>query len=985
MKAILKKYIFISCICFSELVFGSPTIFDKSKYETMIDLSKVKMTDESVNSTIKEMARKKNYRSLVAKQKGKKLFYFGEEGKTIKTLELDMTNKSAIKSWADLKSKYINYVDQLELRSEFVTDVKKILEYYGYTIVDVDLEVTKSARGVSYVAHVYKGKQCIVSNIEKSFKNNSGINIDIKAGDICNLDKISGKIEKFVEKVKDKGFHKAIVNLSRIEYNDDRTEAAIYLSGYLGVHFKYQVVEAKKTGFLSTFLGFAYKDNPLDGIKNKYTTEQSVFYRIKNFYINRGYYDVVVNEPTKQKDSNGFLSIIYNVVPGPLYTIGHIKFIGNRAFTNGHLLQISDEQYRVAKNNTYNEQELDRYIELLYGFYFSKGYWDTTIQKVNFVDRLRNKINLTFRIKEGKKYILNKVLLEGNHSIDRQEFLLESFAQPKKPISPDNISLLEKEILSKYNSKAFLSSAISLDFVRYKNSPDKVEVVDILVNIDEGKKYKIESVIINGLETISPKFIKQFFDFAEGDLYLLDKVESSRKQLLNLGVFVTVNFSKRIIHDNSLDYIPVLVYVDLKESNKGDISFGPGYDFKSGLLYNMEFMYKNPFGKAHKFLFSGSVSEEKQQPLISIDNSYNKKSVRLGTFIGITHFNPVFFNKRISQQINLFDRRSSSSDEGASLWVNSKEFKLRFEYNMDFLFDGLRIFWHYNFLQSIEEGEAKDRIALLSIANTNYSVFGLGFSLDRRDDKALPQSGFYVELNFDFANTLFLGDYRYLKNKFLFSYYFKIYEHYVFAFHFVDESYRFVERVNYTDSDKFISRAQRFFINTADKVRGFKNDIGPYSQKLSKGGDKKAIGGTQKALGGTQSLVYKFEFRIYKIWSILGLTLFLDGGNTFFSKEESEDINRYYFDQFNLDQNNHYETRDFDIRPSLPGLVTNPVDFIFSQYHSLGLSLNVALPIGVLNASVSYPISEPRESTWSRIDSKPLNNIKLEFSLGTFF
>ena len=63
----------------------------------------------------------------------------------------------------------------------------------------------------------------------------------------------------------------------------------------------------------------------------------------------------------------------------------------------------------------------------------------------------------------------------------------------------------------------------------------------------------------------------------------------------------------------------------------------------------------------------------------------------------------------------------------------------------------------------------------------------------------------------------------------------------------------------------------------------------------------------------------------------------------------------------------------------------DPLDFVQNQYHSTGISINLALPIGVLNFSLSYPLAEPNKSTWSRIDEDPLKNFKFDFNIGTAF
>lgn len=963
-----KKIIFLQLLLF----FSHYQAFTKEpKAEKM-------SRNEELNTKIKNIAHKKPHILLEAREKNGKLIYFKKEGKFIKKIKIKMINKKIIPSWHDLKSKYINLIDTKSSREKFLFDLKEVLKDYAYTNPLIKLKTSETQDSVTYFADIQKNLPCRISKIEKNFKNSSEITLNIKEGDLCNINTIKKEIISFTEELKENNYHRAIINFSKIEYSKDKKNAVVYISGHLGSSFSYKLVETEKSGLLSKFLWFSYTEHPLDNLKNKYTTKQSVFYKIKEFYLGHGFYDVHIEKPIEETNKKGHLSIIYKVTPGNYYALGNIQFVGNKSFTKKRLLDLSKDSYTLNKKASYNEKDLDDYIEKLHAFYFSMGYWNTKVQRINLPDKKNKKISINIHIKEGKQHILNKIILKDNKLLSREDLLSESLLKTKKPLNPDEIQKLENTIKEKYKKKSFLSTSVNISFIQKKTSQNQ-EVIDLILTIDEGKLYRIDKILILGLESMSPDFIRHFLEFKEGDPYSLDKIEKSRQQLLDLGVFTSVTFPKRENQNFKSKEKLVTVYVELRESHKGDVTFGPGYDFKSGFLYNLDIFYKNPFGKAHKFLLNTSISEEKNQPFITPNTPDKKKSHRLGTSIGLNHYNPFFFHKNISEEIHILYRRGSFQDEESSLWVTTKDFKLQFEYSLSFLLKKSALFTHYHFLQSTEEGESNSRISLLSIPNTTYSIFGLGLRLDYRDSKPLPKKGFLAEIGLDFATTLFFGDYDYLKSKFLFSYYYNIWANYVFAFHYSEESYLYVKRKHSSIDENFIPRAQRLFISTADKVRGFKEDLGPYSWKI--GEDK-----TRRALHGTHSVLYKLELRAYKIYSLFGLTLFLDGGNTFFSEKESEDIKKFYFQQHKINAKNNYEAKDMSIRPSFTTIFKSPVDFIANQYHSVGLSVNIALPIGILNISIAYPISEPKDSTWSRIDKeKPLNNIKFDLNIGTFF
>lgn len=903
---------------------------------------------------------------------------YEEKAEIVKKISIEITNRTAFPELESLKIKHINQTDNSLRRQTFLADVENILKHHGYTNPFIKLEVNRYKKNLSYKINIKKGPLCKISVVEKNFKNPSPIVLDIKIGDTCSTYEIEKKINTFTEKIKKYGYENCTFNFSELSYSKDKKSATISISGHLGEAISYQLIETQKTGLLDKFLWFKIKKHPFDNLEGKYTTEASLLHKIEDFYLNRGYFDVSVKKPQKIKRKNGKKTIIYKVEPGSFYQIGNISIIGNQNFSKNTLLKITRKNYLAFnKKRHYSEKELSDFVEALYAFYYQQGYWNVKIQKVTNIDKEKLTIDVTLRIKEDKRHLLQSLKLVGNSEITEESLQKRILLKKGDSISPEKIEKTILNLSELYQKQSFFDVQIKPNFTSQK-STNSEERIRLTLSIEEGKRYKIQKISISGLEKTKKKFVKKYLDFTEGDFYSLKAIEKSRTRLLDLGIFNSVNFSRQDVNSVDSPHQLVDIHLELQESNRGNISFGPGFDLKSGFLYQLDLFYKNPTGRAHKFLVSTAISEEKDQPYITSSDNTSSKSFRLGTSFGVSHNNPYFFHRNLKQNISLFYKRGSFSDESSSLWVSTIDFKLQFEWDLSFLLSNSKIISYYQLLKSKEEGISSNRVPLLSIPDSTYSIFGLGYILDYRDSSILPQKGFYLEAIFDVASQFLYGDFFYFKNKVLLSYYYKLYQNYVLAFHYSDESYNFIKRISAKNSEEFLPRAQRLFINSPDKVRGFKDDLGPYSSdKLE---DK-----SKKALGGTNSLVYKVELRAYKLYSIFGLTLFLDGGNTFFPKDQSEHIQNYYA-EVNKDPSHNFSVHDLSIRPRIYEALTSPENFFGNLYHSTGLSINLALPIGILNFSLSYPLSEPKNSTWKRINyDNPIKNLKLELNIGTYF
>ena len=80
-------------------------------------------------------------------------------------------------------------------------------------------------------------------------------------------------------------------------------------------------------------------------MEGKYTTQASLSHKIEEFYLNRGYFDVLVNKPQRIKEKNNKKTIVYKVEPGSFYQVGNISIIGNQNFSRNTLLKITRKNY----------------------------------------------------------------------------------------------------------------------------------------------------------------------------------------------------------------------------------------------------------------------------------------------------------------------------------------------------------------------------------------------------------------------------------------------------------------------------------------------------------------------------------------------------------------------------------------------------------------------------------------------------------------
>ena len=134
---------------------------------------------------------------------------------------------------------------------------------------------------------------------------------------------------------------------------------------------------------------------------------------LKNYFLNKGHYQVIVNDSLVEFTENNNFKLVYNINAGPKFTISKslLKLpsdYNEKDFVKikEKLLKLEGEHYSLNKLNKI-AQEVDK-LTLRNDYEFINATFKEKIVK-------ENKIELTFEIKEFEKRYLKKVNIFGNN------------------------------------------------------------------------------------------------------------------------------------------------------------------------------------------------------------------------------------------------------------------------------------------------------------------------------------------------------------------------------------------------------------------------------------------------------------------------------------------------------------------------------------------------------------------------------------------
>ena len=209
----------------------------------------------------------------------------------------------------------------------------------------------------------------VTSNIEDNINNTINLNFNIDLGDKVRISKIEFTGDKIVK-------DRTLRNLITIE-------------------------ESKFWKFLS---------------KKKYLNEQNLLRDerlLKNFYLNEGYYDVIINASTAKLLDNNRFNVTYNINAGNLYEVNETKLILPIDYD---IINFQDVQKLLKKieNKKYSFLRLSKIVDAIDKVSLSREY-DFITAEIIEEKVSANKIDIIFKVSETEKLYVEQVNIFGNN------------------------------------------------------------------------------------------------------------------------------------------------------------------------------------------------------------------------------------------------------------------------------------------------------------------------------------------------------------------------------------------------------------------------------------------------------------------------------------------------------------------------------------------------------------------------------------------
>ena len=295
-------------------------------------------------------------------------------------------------------------------------------------------------------------------------------------------------------------------------------------------------------------------------------------------------------------------TLIVSVIERPL--IADTTFSGNRKIKK----EAFEGALQLAGMNAggiYNPEELDKFVDELKQEYAKVGYFSVVVE-TSVVPVERNRVELFFKIYEGRVALIKEIRIIGNEHLSNEEVLDLMKVTTKKTWglfnrnNRYNREVLRadiEKIISHYNNAGFIN--FNVDSLHSFISDDHRSIL-IVLSVSEGVQYEFGELMVSATEPVVPQnTLDSLVVEQPGDPYSFDAVGETRSS-------ITDEFANRGYARTQVDPLPTVD--DDKQSIDVNYVVDPGkLTYVRKIIFNGNYLTDDEVLRREMRIYEGSA------------------------------------------------------------------------------------------------------------------------------------------------------------------------------------------------------------------------------------------------------------------------------------------------------------------------------------------------------------------------------------------
>lgn len=295
------------------------------------------------------------------------------------------------------------------------------------------------------------------------------------------------------------------------------------------------------------------------------------------YYLRRGHADIRVTYRIERDHETGRGEVTFIIDEGARLRVRAIHFEGNESIASPRLRrQLELKRWNpllswLTGSGRFNRDTLQDDLQKLLDVYRNEGFLDVEIPESDVVIEFprENRVSLTFRINEGRRYQTGDIRVSGNTLFSDEELLEVLRLRTGDTFSPARVDQDQRELRNYYGSRGYLET-----MVRAERRPNlETGRIDLHYRIVESEQFRVESIRIQGNTKTKSNVILRELALAPGEIFDLVRMENSQLRLENTRFFEGVSLSPESIDIPNRKDLRIIV----QEGRTGNLTFGAGF------------------------------------------------------------------------------------------------------------------------------------------------------------------------------------------------------------------------------------------------------------------------------------------------------------------------------------------------------------------------------------------------------------------------
>jgi outer membrane protein insertion porin family len=463
---------------------------------------------------------------------------------------------------------------------------------------------------------------------------------------------------------------------------------------------------------------------------------------IKRQYLGRSLYGAEVVTTVTPIERNR-VNVTFTMTEGDAARIRDIRIVGSTVFKESTLLELFELTPTgwftwYSKSDRYSRTKLNADLEKLRAYYVNRGYLEFAIESTQVtISPDKQTISIAISVKEGQRYTVTSVRLEGDYLGKEEEFRAFVLLRPGQPYRGDAVAETTKRFTDLFGLYGYA-------FARIEQRPEidrATGQVAVVLSADPQRRVYVRRIELAGNTRTRDEVIRREFRQLESAWYDGGLIKLSTDRVKRLDYFKDVDV-ETIEVPGAPDQVDLLV--NLTEKPTGNLVVGAGYSNAEKLTFNASIKQDNVFGSGNYLGIEVNTSRYNRTLVLSTVDPYF-------TVDGISRAIDLYY--RVSRPINSLGDIYDLKTPGASI-----RFGVPFsEFDTVFLGAGF---------ERTEIGASAGiplsylNYRVLYGNNSNSFPLTLGWSRDARDSVLTPSAGRYQRVNLEAS---LIGDVRYTR------------------------------------------------------------------------------------------------------------------------------------------------------------------------------------------------------------------------------